>query len=427
MRILITNNALETRAGSETFVRDLALGLLARGHHPIVYSPHLGPIAEALRMATVPVVNDLSQVAEPPDLIHGHHLQETATALLRFPEAPGIFVVHDWHAWFDVPPKLPQIRRYVAVDDTRRDRLVSLHGIPAERVRVIGNSVDPLVFRPRAGLPDKPARALLFSSYVKHPRQYRDLLAACEGHGLELEVVGSGMHRSTDQPQLLLPGYDLVFAMGRSAMEAMATGNGVIIWGLEGLGGFVRQANFERLRACNFGRRTLRKASRTDLAQEIGAFDPLEAAWVRDHVRAVHTLDTMVSAYLSLYEDCLQEAAEAPVPLATTLVWASDLIRDSVPKAQVDSLLGRKASRSTRRIMALANVFPILAALALGELTWSLLPLMGDRPAWLQIGLAATLLVLFSLACYLRSWLRAKAGWFAQAGWMLFYGRSSLL
>jgi hypothetical protein len=42
MRVLITNNTLASRAGSELYVRDVALGLLNRGHKPIAYSTELG-------------------------------------------------------------------------------------------------------------------------------------------------------------------------------------------------------------------------------------------------------------------------------------------------------------------------------------------------------------------------------------------------
>ena len=54
MRILITNNGLATRAGTELYVRDLALGLLKRGHTPIAYSTKLGEVATEIRAATVP-------------------------------------------------------------------------------------------------------------------------------------------------------------------------------------------------------------------------------------------------------------------------------------------------------------------------------------------------------------------------------------
>src|SRR5205809_8145242 len=82
LRVLITNYTLATRTGTETYVRDLALGLARRGRHPIVYSTHLGEIAREIEAGTVPVIDDLGRLGTPPDVIHGHHFAETLTALL---------------------------------------------------------------------------------------------------------------------------------------------------------------------------------------------------------------------------------------------------------------------------------------------------------------------------------------------------------
>src|SRR4029078_998001 len=96
LKVLIANATLATLTGTETYVRDLALGLLHKGHSPIVYSPELGPIAEELRRAAIPVVDNLNAVGIVPDIIHGNHNTELITALLHFGLTPGIFVCHSW-------------------------------------------------------------------------------------------------------------------------------------------------------------------------------------------------------------------------------------------------------------------------------------------------------------------------------------------
>src|SRR5688572_6673820 len=113
MRILITNNTLATRAGSELYVRDLAIELRRRGHEPIAYSPLLGAVAEDLRAATVPVTNDLGTIRLRPDIIHGQHHLETMTALTHFPGVPAINVCHGWIPWQEIPLQHPRIGRYV--------------------------------------------------------------------------------------------------------------------------------------------------------------------------------------------------------------------------------------------------------------------------------------------------------------------------
>src|SRR6476659_5602346 len=215
LRILITNHGLKERAGSELYVRELALGLLRSGHSPIVYSPKLGEIAAEIRKATVPVVDDLSSVSVKPDLIHGHHHVETMTALLHFPHVPAVFFCHGWLPWEETPPHFPRILRYVAVDDTCRDRLVCEHGIAEESVHVILNFVDLKRFAQRTELPAKARRALVFSnsatesSYVAHVRE------ACRRAGISLEVIGSQAGRTSEQPEKLLGQFDIVFAKAR--------------------------------------------------------------------------------------------------------------------------------------------------------------------------------------------------------------------
>ena len=190
LRVLITNHFLRGRTGSELYVCELATSLLRLGHTPIVYSPQLGPSAQELRKSTVPVVDDLDAIASPPDVIHGQHHVETMTALLRFPNTPAIFFCHGWLPWEETPPKHPRILRYVAVDDTCRDRLVCESAVPEERVSVILNSVDVEQFLPRAPLPSKPARALVFSNRASESTHLGAVREACRRTGLSLDVIG---------------------------------------------------------------------------------------------------------------------------------------------------------------------------------------------------------------------------------------------
>ena len=120
LRILLTNNTLGPRAGSELYVRDLAVALMRRGHFPVAYSTVLGEVAAELRAATVPVIDDLRSLNVPPDVIHGQHHLDAMTAMLQFPHVPAIYVCHGWLPWEELPPVFPSIRRYVAVDDLCR-------------------------------------------------------------------------------------------------------------------------------------------------------------------------------------------------------------------------------------------------------------------------------------------------------------------
>src|SRR5258708_23114629 len=136
LTVLITNIWLEKRGGSETVVRDLALGLLRRGHRPIVYSPTLGEVADEIAARGIVVVDDLRKIGEQPDILHAQHCVTGGEALIHFPRIPAIYVCHAFAHWLEAPVHFPQIGAYVAVDEACRDRLVHAEGIDPARVAV---------------------------------------------------------------------------------------------------------------------------------------------------------------------------------------------------------------------------------------------------------------------------------------------------
>ncbi|MEA2602786.1 MAG: hypothetical protein QOF89_3778 [Acidobacteriota bacterium] len=308
MRVLLTNGSLVNRAGTELYLLEVATRLLARGHSPVAYSPRLGPLAAELRAVTIPVVDDLAAIAEPPDVIHGQHHLPAMTALLHFPGVPALFVSHGWAPWEEAPPRFPRILRYVAVDHTTRERLVSEGGIPPERVEVVLNFVDLDRFQPRGPLPAAPRRALVFSNQASEGTYLPAVREACSCLGIELDVAGVAAGRPEARPEALLPGYDLVFAKGRAALEAMAVGAAVVLCDASGVGPLVTTGSFDRLRPLNFGIRTLREPVEPDvLAREIRRYDPADAAEVSRRLRSVAGIDGAADQLVALYQRVIAE------------------------------------------------------------------------------------------------------------------------
>ena len=311
MRILITNSTIASRSGAELYVRDLACGLLERGHRPVVYAPRIGALARELRDKTVPVTDRLDSITTPPEIIHGHHNLETMTAVLHFTRAPAVFVVHDNLARQDVPPHFPRILRYVAVDDNCRDRLVFEHGIPEDRVRVILNSVDLAAFKPRGPLPARPRRALIFSNASS--THFAAVREACARSGLELDVIGHDSGNVCSQPEAVLGNYDIVFAKARCALEALAVGAAVVLCDFPGAGPLVTSGELDSLRRLNFGRRTLRSEIRPEVIErEIARYDAADAAEVSRRIRAVAGSDLMLDELAALYSEVSEEYAASP-------------------------------------------------------------------------------------------------------------------
>jgi hypothetical protein len=383
VRVLLTNSALVNRAGSELYLVEVATRLLALGHFPVAYSPLLGPLAAELRAATIPVVDDLAAVTEPPDVIHGQHHLPAMTALLHFQGVPAVFVSHGWAPWEEAPPRFPRIRRYVAVDYTTRERLVSEAGIPPEQVEVVLNFVDLDRFQPRGPLPAVPRRALVFSNQASEATYLPVVREACSRLGLELDVAGGAAGRPAARPEALLPGYDIVFAKGRAALEAMAVGAAVVLCDQAGAGPMVTVESFDRLRPLNFGIRTLREPVAPDvLEREIRRYDPADAAEVSRRLRAQAGLEGAVDQLVALYENVISEHRErGPAPAgeegraaAAYLRWLDPHLqaRSSLPErtrlaAEVDGLT--RQSEALRR--NLAALHRDLATLK-GTATWRL-------------------------------------------------------
>lgn len=308
LRILITNHLLRGRSGSELYVCELATSLLRRGHKPIVYSTQLGQTARELRDATVPVVDSLDSIACPPDLIHGQHHVETMTALLRFPNTPAVFFCHGWLPWEESPPQHPRILRFVAVDETCRDRLVFENATPPERVCVILNSVDLDQFTPRPPLPAKPTRALVFSNRAAEWTHLGAVREACSRALLTLDVIGEGVGNVCARPQEVLGQYDIVFAKARCALEALAVGNAVVLCDSVGLGPMVTTGEMDRLQRLNFGVRTLQGAVEPRLLEkEIARYDPADAAEVSRRIRASAGRELAIDEIIALYHDTISE------------------------------------------------------------------------------------------------------------------------
>ncbi len=315
MKILITNTVLANWSGSELYVRDIARGLRRRGHTPFLFSPHLGPLAEDMRREGFVVLDDLAGLAEPPDLIHGQHHAETLAAMAFFPAAAAVYFCHGTRPWEEIPPRHPRIRRYVAVSESVAEHMILRAGIPERDVDVVTNFVDTERFTGRGPLPPQPRRALVFSNYVTESAFLSAVREACGRLDIAVDVIGIGAGTPVRNPEEILGSYDVVFAIGRAALEAMAVGPAVILCNTEGIGGLVTPGNYEHLRRGNFGRATFTQPATADrIEHELRNYDVAAAAAVRDRVRARASLEIALDRVIAVYERVL---TEFPGPLTT--------------------------------------------------------------------------------------------------------------
>jgi hypothetical protein len=368
MRVLIAGHSLGEIGGVQRYERDLASWLLARGHSPVVFAPELGDAARQFDALTIPAVDDLRTITAPVDIIHGDSAVETMAALLHFPGTPAVFISHGWKDSRHTAPRFPRILRYIAVDDTCADRLLTRDGIACERVSVLLNGVDVAAFRQREPLPPRPRRAVVFGNLAHELTSLPAIREACRRAGIELDVVGAATGTAVTHPESLLGGYDLAFAKAKCAMEAMACGLAVILCSEAGVGGMVRSEGFDRLRRLNFGIRTLQKPlSAETILMELDLYDAEDARAVSDRIRQTASSDDLHAALLSAYEAVIEEHAASP---------AADLIAESRAAALFLQDLAVRDRHRSRTLMTVAKTsqrilrMPVIGTVATRALRW---------------------------------------------------------
>lgn len=301
VRILITNLYLRGRTGSEIATAELALGLRRRGHAVALYAPLLGPAAEDLKRQDVIVVDTLAAIPWTPDIVHGHHNVVAAAALIRFSQTPALFVSHSPVYWIEGPLPLSRINRVFAVSEACRDRLAAAGGRGSKDIDLLLNAVDLDRFQPRPPLPKEPRRALVLTKNAKH---LPDVRAAAAAAKLSLDELGPGVGNVVDDLHTRLQQYDIVFATGRMALEALASGCAVIVADSRGLAGLVRSDVVDQWRLHNLGQRLLDRAvSVESLLSEIKRYDATDARAVSLRIRDTASLSSYLEDIEAIYEE----------------------------------------------------------------------------------------------------------------------------
>ena len=355
MKILLTNHDLSTYAGTETFVYTLAVELQRVGHEVVCWSPRLGAVAQRLVAAGVTVTADLAAAPDDVDVIHAHHRYESLLARTRYPDRPMIFAGHGVLPWQEQPAVAAlDVSRYVAVSEEVRDHLVERHRVPADQVVIVRNGIDLERFRSRTPVSPEPRRALILSNYMP-ARQRTQVRRVCQGLGISVREAGAGNALWAVEDEIAQA--DLVFGLGRSALEAMAARRVVLVYDYNGGDGLVTPARFERLRQRNFSGRTHnRRFTDAELAAEIQAYGPAVAEDVYGFIERDHDVRVMARQLVELYQEARRRrparvpgSATAPYRALAAALEDAAALRAAAESAQ-DSLRDIRQSRSWRAL-----------------------------------------------------------------------------
>lgn len=334
MRILIAAWRSDLFGGMETYTRDLALGLERRGHTVAVVSDGIHRTGRPMSSEGVRVCRSWDEIGFAPDIIHGQCAIDTVAALSRFPLVPAVFQCHSAGP-LSSPPRHPRIYRYLGMGPTFTQRLWIEFGFPESATEVVANPVDLNRFRVVRRPADTPANVLFYNSY--HPPGSPTLeavRAAVKRCDLELDCIGRPFGNVIERPEEVLPGYDIVFACGRSAIEAIASGCAVIVLSMTSCGELVRPPNFDRFRRANFAIPFNSLPPSVDgIAAEIANYNAAECAAVTerlrrdaDAVRAMAQLEDIYDRVIDAHRTAGKNQDAEQRAVARYLRWMSEVV-----------------------------------------------------------------------------------------------------
>jgi hypothetical protein len=288
----MTIHSMVARTGGQLYVADLARALAGRGTAIAVVAPDRPGegVGAELVAAGVQVVGSVEDIGWEPEVVYGHTTAETVALALELHEVPVAFHCHGLAGPTVEPPMLRAVRRYACTGLHTSDLLVR-HGVDPRRIDQVPNAVDLARFPMREPLPARPTRAALFGTCFQ-VEDVGPVADACERLGIELILIGGGLGAEHVDPSPALRSVDVVFASGRSALEAAATGCAVVIWNVAGSGGMLAPVGVDTALSVNLGVPLYaRPSTAVEAVDALGAYDPEAASAVATHVRRERSLE----------------------------------------------------------------------------------------------------------------------------------------
>ncbi len=308
MRILCTNQALDRRGGTESYLETVAPELRALGHTVELFCLRGGPVAERLRARGFVVHDDVGALSGDYDAIHAHHASAALAVRTRYPDVPLVFVAHSWFLAIEVPPAEIAPGALVGLNDAVVDRLrATLAGetVPVHRL------TQPVTIRTddtRVDIRHRPRRALALSRHLG--TRLEPLRAACAALDIELEQLG-GTGRDVEDPDTAIRSADLVLGSGRAILEAMALARAACVFDERGGAAWVTNETYPTLEAVGFTT-DVGDSADVDLSALLAGYDRSFGVAGRDLAVRHHAAPQHAAALVALYREAAPRWDPAP-------------------------------------------------------------------------------------------------------------------
>lgn len=344
MKILLTNNKLDNRGGTESFVRDVARAMQERGHQVMAYGSYLGEGERLFERDEIPVTVDPSGLDFRPDIIHGQHHMDAMTAMACLPGVPALFHCHG-AVWQEALFRHPRVVRYMTMSRTMAQRLSIEYNLKIEEIEVVYNCVDLKLYHHVRDAPEVLRKALFYNGrHDAGSPTFQAVERMCRRRGISMDCCGYKFDHYTARPWEKLPRYDLVFASGRSAIDALASGCAVMVLGRNTCGPLVKPSNFRHFREVNFSMAGNQPPpGDEDLEGWIASYDAAEAVEATRLLREAADSRKLAVRLEEVYREAAECYAANPSTPEADLVATGQYLRKLVNMVKVvdQSLYGQ--------------------------------------------------------------------------------------
>lgn len=308
LNILIATHHLNGYTGSEILTKTLAVALRRNGHKVTVYSKYIDKIRTEFERFGIKLTDDLASIKnEKFDIAHVHHNINAIEIRYYFPTLHIVFYSQGVLPFLEQPPIIDLgIKKYLALSEEIRDNLIS-KGVKSSEIEIIRNFVDQDLFHSQNEISSIPRNVLVISGRLDTLRE-NIIKRSCERAGLNCKFVG-GRHESVEQKKLieLIKQCDIVFSLGRGAIESMMCGRVTIIYDYLGGDGMVTPDTFDEIKKNNFsGRRFHYEYNEEELIAELKKYHKEFGAIIRQKIIEEYSIDSVIPKLLKLYYETIE-------------------------------------------------------------------------------------------------------------------------
>jgi GT2 family glycosyltransferase/glycosyltransferase involved in cell wall biosynthesis len=317
LKVLLTNHHLLDYTGSEVYTLTLADYLKQNGCDVVVYSKYVDKIGKEFKKLNIPVVYHLEEIKGYKfDVAHVHHNINAAEIRYFFPELPIALLSHGIIPFLEQPSVFNlNISHYLSVSEEVKQNLTQ-YNISEKDISVIGNIIDNKKFFSSKPVNPIPQNILVISAKISDEKALR-IIEACNSLNIQYKFVG-GKFGEVNQEELLklINNSDIIFSLGRGAIEAMLCKRAVIVYDVLAADGLITPENFDEIKKHNFsGRRFNKELTTNDLIEEIKKYNPLDTEKLYRKVFEIYSAEVTVPKLINIYYHIISKYASNTQPV----------------------------------------------------------------------------------------------------------------